>query len=96
MMIVCVKCGKFFHPKKNGVYVEEGMPAGNGERWWEKDADEDWKPYKLWRADLIECRNCGAEVIAGFARAPVREHFMPDYAAYKAQVDVRVFVKDCI
>ena len=27
MMIVCTKCQKFFHPKKNGVYVEELMPT---------------------------------------------------------------------
>jgi hypothetical protein len=51
--------------KKNGVTVEELL--------------EDGAPYKLWSADLLECQDCGVEVIAGFAIRPLAEHYQPTY-----------------
>lgn len=85
-MIVCVKCRKFFHPKKNGVCVEEGMPTGDSGK---------WLPYKLWQADLVSCHSCGTEIIAGFGRWPISEHYREDYKFLKKQFNPIVFVEDC-
>jgi hypothetical protein len=52
--------------KNNSVTVEE--------------LTEDGQPYKLWSADLLECVGCGCEMIAGFAREPLAEHYQPTYA----------------
>ena len=53
MMIVCTKCQKFFHPKKNGVYIEELMPTNT------RNPRSEWESYKLWTGDALECRSCG-------------------------------------
>lgn len=84
--IVCTKCQTFFHPKRNGVIVEEGMPDGNG----------GWKPYKLWHADSLECRSCGTEIVSGFGNSPETEHFKSDYETIKSSYHIHVFVKDCL
>lgn len=83
-MIVCVKCRKFFHPKKNGVAVEEGMPVR-----------DEWRPYKLWQADLLTCRSCGDDIIAGFGMRPIAEHFHTNYGQLKERFNPIVFVEDC-
>jgi hypothetical protein len=88
-MMVCMKCKLFFHPKKNGVYVEEGMPIGHGD-------EKVWHPYKIWASDLWNCRECGTEVIAGFSNRPIVEHYQKDYETIKAQLCPNVFVKDCM
>jgi hypothetical protein len=59
-------CGRFMRPKQNAVTVEE--------------LHEDGTPYKLWEADLWACPDCGVEVITGFARLPLAEHWQPQYA----------------
>lgn len=64
--LVCVSCGAFMRVKKNGVTVEEQT--------------EDSQPYKLWDADLYACPQCGTEVITGFGREPLAEHYQPTYA----------------
>lgn len=69
MMIVCSDCKLFFKPKRNGVYIEEGMPVQGGE----------WAPYKIWAADLYECCGCGKQIITGFGHGPIAEHFQPGY-----------------
>lgn len=95
MMIVCLKCEKFFHPYKNGVIVEEGMPITN-----RTTGEEKWVSYKLWRADEVVCRSCDTHIVAGFAHHPFMEHYMEHYAPYKAQLEeankLRAFIKDCI
>lgn len=58
--------------KKNSVTVEE--------------LTEDGRPYKLWDADLFECVECGVEVVSGFARAPLAEHYQPTYAAQRERL----------
>lgn len=58
-------CGRFMRVKKNSVTVEEQL--------------EDGAPYKLWDADLFECVECGVEVISGFGRGPIAEHYQPTY-----------------
>jgi len=62
-------CGRFMRVKQNSVTVEELL--------------EDGSPYKLWDADLLECVECGVEVIAGFAKRPFAEHWESDYAAQR-------------
>lgn len=58
-------CGRFMRVKQNSVTVEELL--------------EDGAAYKLWDADLFECVECGVEIIAGFGKAPIAEHWQPDY-----------------
>lgn len=92
-MIVCTKCNQFFHPKKNGVLVEEGMPINNEQ----KRGEGNWLPYKLWMADLLECKGCGDTIIAGFSYEPVSEHYMSNYNHQKERYGPVVsFVKDCV
>jgi hypothetical protein len=65
-------CGRFMVVKRNSVTVEELL--------------SDQAPYKLWDADLYECVECGTEVITGFARSPLAEHFQPTYAEQRARL----------
>jgi len=59
-------CGRFMRVKQNSVTVEELL--------------EDGSPYRLWDADLWECVECGVEVIAGFGRSPIAEHYQSNYS----------------
>jgi hypothetical protein len=63
-------CGRFMRVKQNSVTVEELL--------------EDGAPYKLWDADLYECVDCGVEIITGFGRAPLAEHWQPTYPNVRA------------
>mgnify|MGYP001579593243 CR=1 FL=1 len=84
--MVCVQCGQFMKIKKNGVAFEEGIPSGrNGE----------WKPYKLWMADLYKCQGCGAEIIAGLGANPIAEHYQFDYESAKERYAPIIIVNDC-
>lgn len=69
--VVC-GCGRIMFPKKNSVTVEELLENG--------------RPYKLWDADLYACEDCGVEVITGFGRGPIAEHWQPDYLAMRARL----------
>ena len=84
--MVCVACRTFLHPKKTGVAVEEGMPKGDGT----------WGPYKLWQADLYECRACGTEVIAGFGGRHIAEHYQKNYAEVLERFNPLLRVDDCL
>jgi hypothetical protein len=59
-------CGRFLQVKQNSVTVEELL--------------EDGSSYKLWDADLWQCPECGVEIIAGFGKAPISEHWRPEYS----------------
>lgn len=86
--LACVNCQKFFRLKKSGVTLEEGMPRAGGE----------WGPYKLWMADLYECPECGAQIIAGFGTPYNRrlaEHYEPAYAIVRANNPPLIVVNDC-
>lgn len=61
---VCAKCNVEMYPKKNGVFVLEY--AGH-------------MPYKIWSADLWACRSCGAEIVLGFPRYAIVEHYEPHF-----------------
>ena len=82
---ICVACRLFFKPKKNAIAVEEGMPRGDGT----------WAPYKLWEADLWECHGCGAQLVTGYGRQPIAEHYQPDYAEKVAGRAPLFRVDDC-
>ena len=60
----CVNCRLFMRCAKNEVTVIEGFPMRM------PDGKEEWRPYKMWAADLWRCAKCGFEVITGYARAP--------------------------
>ena len=88
-MPVCVACGLFFKPKKNGFAWVEGMPTVlvNG--------DEEWKPYKLWLGDLLACAGCGTEIIAGHGREPISIHHEPNFEPRLKAFNPSVIVNDC-
>ncbi len=90
--LVCLKCRVFLRAKKTGVIIEEGMPLGEplGDGLYAK-----WGPYKLWHADLFECPSCNFELVTGFARKPIAEHYEPDYAAQVARFPPICRVKAC-
>lgn len=90
--MICVACQTFYHPKKNGVVVNEQMPIATAAEPGTIDPTA-WKPYKVWMADLLVCRSCGHEVIAGFAPNPASEHSEPEFA--EAMKYVTYTVNDC-
>jgi hypothetical protein len=65
-------CGRFMRVKQISVTVEELL--------------EDGAPYKLWDADLWECVECGVEIITGFGRGPLAEHWQDTYADQRARL----------
>ena len=104
---VCVKCGVFYRPEKNGQFVEEGMPIDTHLPFHASDREHhdgssfapNWKSYKLWRGDKWKCQSCGNEIVTGFANIPVSEHYMGDYQALRKQLidagQLDLFVSDC-
>jgi hypothetical protein len=90
----CPKCQRFFRPKTNGYAFIEGMPI-------QADAEpgtsqpELWKPYKLWVCDLWECEGCGAEILTGYGRGPVSEHYQPDFDSFVASFGATLQINDC-
>ena len=63
--LVCTKCETELYPKKNEVYVVETASFG---------------PYKLWSADLWECKGCGFQIVSGFGNNPIAEHYQRGFA----------------
>ena len=94
---ICVKCGLFFRPKKNGQMWEEGKPSNDETpvRHTEPDGTE-WTSYKIWQGDLWECRDCGVQVIVGTGAKPWFEHYQEEYAAAREACEHSlIFVHDC-
>jgi hypothetical protein len=91
---ICVSCGRFFKPLKNGVRVLEQMPtvelpqSGKGH-------GNEWQPYKLWQADLSVCYGCGRMIVTGFGRNPISEHYMPEFKKLLLEYPPDVTVNDC-
>jgi hypothetical protein len=85
---VCVLCNRFFKTASTGRYVLEQVPGGPNA----------WVPYKLWSADVLRCSGCGKQIVTGFGREPIAEHFDPDFqntlARIKASSEV-IIVNDC-
>jgi hypothetical protein len=91
---ICVKCGRFFKPKRNGVYVLEQMQRVNGAAPGLENSDS-WRPYKLWHADLYEWHGCGTELVTGFGFGPMVEHYMPNFNQALVSHPPSVIVNDC-
>lgn len=91
MKPACPKCKLFCYPKKNGVVVHEKRPvqggvcAGTAE-------EQNWVGYKLYHADLWECRGCGSQVITGWSEC-FMEHFRPDFEKYRQYTEFEI--NDC-
>lgn len=95
MKPVCVPCRRFFRPKKNGFYFIEGAPATNdvppGNA-----APEKWHPYKIWSGDLYECEGCGAQIVSGFGREHIAEHYQSGFADVVKRLGAdQLQVNDC-
>jgi hypothetical protein len=86
---VCVPCARFFRPYKNGTRVLEGMPVPSDTRPGLEDPDN-WKPYKVWVADMYKCEGCGAEIVVGFGFSPMWERHYD-----RPQPHHHVRVNDC-
>lgn len=83
--LVCLPCRLFYRAKKTGINIEEGRPVGDGT----------WAPYKLFKADLYACPGCGHEVVSGFGRGPIAEHYEPQYRAMVEMFPPIARVDDC-
>lgn len=91
---VCVSCRCFYRTEKNGVSIIEGMPVRNGaprgiagDGW--------WTPYKLWRGDRWKCPECQHEIVTGFGRDPVAEHYEPQFEEIVEAMQPEFQVNDC-
>ena|SRR5271166_431834 len=69
---ICVKCRIVMRCAKTGVDVE--LMAGH-------------EGYQIWNADCFVCPECNVSVISGFGKAPLAEHFQPEYAKFAEQLD---------
>lgn len=78
MKPVCVPCQRFFRCTKNDYYFIEAMPRDNDTLPGTVDASS-WTPYKIWAADKWTCEGCGTEILSGFARHPIAEHYQPQF-----------------
>jgi DNA-directed RNA polymerase subunit RPC12/RpoP len=72
---VCVKCGREFKIKKNGVMVLETTgPTGD--------------PYKIWNTDLWECPKCYFQILHGYGSNPVAYQGDPDFEELRKMVEI--------
>jgi hypothetical protein len=93
--LACATCFKFFRVKKMGVAFEEGMPV-SAAAFSDAAQKEDWRPYKLWMADLCECPGCGAKIlITGPGQRPVAEHYQAGYQETRQRLAPLGRVDDC-
>lgn len=92
MNFVCVKCGKFYKIVRNGVVVEEGMPAPD--RPTNPESATKWLPYKLYLADHYRCDTCGSEMAVTVDRPFAVQHH-ENYTILKEARPPLVFVEDC-
>lgn len=76
---VCVKCQRFYRPKRNGYIITEMKPKPAYRPVPPGDIEpEMWEPYKIYRSDLWHCLGCGHE-LAILASQPVAEHYEPHF-----------------
>jgi hypothetical protein len=97
MKPVCVKCRRFYRMKKQGFYFEEGMPGPGATKREDQPSGtlDGWQSYKLWASDLWWCPGCGHEILSGFGREPISEHYKDDYASMCTGLAVTLRVDDC-
>jgi hypothetical protein len=93
---VCVACQRFFRPKKNGYALTEMMPIGPDRPLPGTQEPHRWKPYKVWLADMWECEGCHVQIVVGFARQPISEHYKPDFKQTQVAFHAtQLLVNDC-
>lgn len=74
MLLVCTKCNVTMKPKENGQIALEMADFG---------------PYKIWQCDKYYCPECEAEVLTGFGRDPISEHYQESFKKWMQKVDVK-------
>ena len=95
MRPVCVPCRRFFRCRKNDFWFIEGMPIGGSPEPGTSEPEK-WRPYKVWAADLYECNGCGAQILSGFGRAPIAEHFELEFDTLVQRLNAaQLQVNDC-
>jgi len=94
MKPICVPCQRFYRVLRTGYSFVEGMPIDNQVRPG-KEEPEKWKPYKLWHGDLWVCEGCGHLTISGVGRAPIAEHYQPEFADAVAKMKATLQINDC-
>ena len=94
MKPICVKCHRFYRPKKTGYIFIEGMPKENDTPPGLVEP-ENWEPYKLWSGDLWRCPTCLTEIIVGTGNGPIREHYEPDFKETVERFQPELQVNDC-
>ena len=72
----CVPCKTYFAPAKNDINVLETF--------------EDGRPYQIWKADLLECPDCGHQIVKGYAGSPVSAHFNDNFGEWMKRVNVTI------
>ncbi len=72
----CVSCQTYFAARKNGVVVLETM--------------DDGRPYKVWQADLLECPDCGFQIITGFGLQHIAVHHEPGFDSELQRVEFTI------
>ncbi len=97
MKPICVPCQRFFRPVKNGFYFLEMAPKPGVSRPRPgTEAPEEWQPYKVWASDKWRCEGCGAEIVSGTGRSPIRVQHEPDFAEVaEALGAAQLQVNDC-
>lgn len=93
---ICVKCQRFYKPKRTGTYFTEQMPRGPERAPPGTAAPGKWTPYKVWCGDLWECQGCGNLLIVGTGSKPVRERHDPDFEMERHRLRATgILVNDC-
>lgn len=72
----CVQCQTYLATRKTGAVVLETY--------------EDGRPYKVWHADLLECPDCGFQIIKGFAMQPCAVSHEPDFEKELQRVEITI------
>lgn len=90
---VCVPCGGFYRPEKNGIIWQENKPDGADTETLPARERQGWNPYKIWIADKWKCPGCGHEIIVGHGRGPVAEHYQSNFTQWAPLVSLQV--NDC-
>jgi hypothetical protein len=73
--VICPACSVQMNVVELGVYVLETMGHPKAE------------PYRLWRADLLQCGVCDVRIVARFASTAFAEHFDPDFKERLAEAE---------
>jgi hypothetical protein len=70
--LVCCQCKVHLRPEKNGNIFIETFSSG--------------APGLIWDSDRWKCPGCGVEILAGFGREPIKEHWQEGFDTVLAAV----------